>query len=45
MNVEALKDGIKQELPAMLREDPTLRAYILHMGFIRLRMRTPRIMP
>ena len=31
MNVEALKDVIKQELPGMLREDPALRAYILEL--------------
>ena len=31
MNAEALKDVIKQELPALLREDPALRAYILEL--------------
>ena len=32
MNAESLKDVIKKELPGLLREDPTLRAYILDLA-------------
>jgi len=31
MNAELLKETIKRELPALLREDPALRAYILEL--------------
>ncbi len=31
MNVETLKDLIKQELPGLLREDPALRTFILEL--------------
>jgi hypothetical protein len=31
MNTELLKETIKRELPALLREDPALRAYILEL--------------
>jgi hypothetical protein len=32
MNVEALKETIRQELPGLLRDDPVLRAYILELS-------------
>jgi hypothetical protein len=31
MNIEALKDAIKRELPGLLRDDPGLRAFILDL--------------
>ena len=31
MNTELLKETIKRELPGLLRDDPTLRAYILDL--------------
>ncbi|MBK8750876.1 MAG: DUF3782 domain-containing protein [Candidatus Competibacteraceae bacterium] len=31
MNTELLKETIKRELPGLLRDDPTLRAYILNL--------------
>jgi hypothetical protein len=32
MTVESLKEAIRRELPALLREDPELRAYILELA-------------
>jgi hypothetical protein len=31
MNAESLKEAIRQELPALLRTDPELRAFILEL--------------